>query len=277
MNANLYSPEHMMQVEYTRHPQDYDMGTFHYHNAYELLFLQEGEYTLITMDTAYTMHKNQVSLLPPYCMHKSLGRAGNERTLMYFDDRFLNRYFTEKSRSLLLSCFAVGQLSLSGERFSEALGLLFQIRDLVHKNKYDRAYPAFVRILSLLGDACRENALNPIGKDREKSAESTPLIAEVITYINQNYSTIRCLDDIASHFYITKYHLCRLFRSATSSTVMDHLNSIRLLQACSLLENTSKSITDISYACGFHSSAYFSDIFKKALGMSPRAYRRLKS
>ena len=88
MNANLYSPEHMLQVEYTRHPQDYDMGTFHYHNAYELLFLQEGEYTLITMDTAYTMHKNQVSLLPPYCMHKSLGRAGNERTLMYFDDRF---------------------------------------------------------------------------------------------------------------------------------------------------------------------------------------------
>jgi AraC-like DNA-binding protein len=58
---------------------------------------------------------------------------------------------------------------------------------------------------------------------------------------------------------------------------MDHLNGIRILQACSLLENTSKSITEISYACGFHSSAYFSDIFKKALGMSPRAYRKLKS
>lgn len=101
MNANLHSPEHMLQIEYIKHPQDYDMGSFHYHNAYELLFLQEGEYTLITMDTAYTICKNQVSLIPPCCMHKSLGRAGNERTLMYFDDRFLNRYFTEKSRSLL--------------------------------------------------------------------------------------------------------------------------------------------------------------------------------
>ena len=62
MNANLHSPEHMLQIEYIKHPQDYDMGSFHYHNAYELLFLQEGEYTLITMDTAYTICKNQVSL-----------------------------------------------------------------------------------------------------------------------------------------------------------------------------------------------------------------------
>ena len=43
MNANLHSPEHMLQIEYIKHPQDYDMGSFHYHNAYELLFLQEGE------------------------------------------------------------------------------------------------------------------------------------------------------------------------------------------------------------------------------------------
>lgn len=166
MNANLHSPEHMLQIEYIKHPQDYDMGSFHYHNAYELLFLQEGEYTLITMDTAYTICKNQVSLIPPCCMHKSLGRAGNERTLMYFDDRFLNRYFTEKSRSLLLSCFRSGQLPLSPEAFSEALALLFQIRDFVHKNDYDAAYPAFVRILSLLDDSCRENILKT--SDAEK-------------------------------------------------------------------------------------------------------------
>ena len=256
MNANLHSPEHMLQIEYIKHPQDYDMGSFHYHNAYELLFLQEGEYTLITMDTAYTICKNQVSLIPPCCMHKSLGRAGNERTLMYFES---------------------GQLPLSPEAFSEALALLFQIRGFVHRNDYDAAYPAFVRILSLLDDSCRENILKTSDAEKKRGTENPPLIAEVITYINQNYSTIRCLDDISSHFYITKYHLCRLFRNATSSTVMDHLNSIRLFQACRLLENTSKSITDISYACGFHSSAYFSDLFKKALGMSPRAYRKLKS
>ena len=171
MNANLHSPEHMLQIEYIKHPQDYDMGSFHYHNAYELLFLQEGEYTLITMDTAYTICKNQVSLIPPCCMHKSLGRAGNERTLMYFDDRFLNRYFTEKSRSLLLSCFQSGQLPLSPEAFSEALALLFQIRGFVHRNDYDAAYPAFVRILSLLDDSCRENIL----KTSERGTPFYPL------------------------------------------------------------------------------------------------------
>lgn len=277
MNNNLYTPEKMIQIEYTKHTQDYDMGRFHYHNAYELLLLQEGEYTLITLDNACTLKKHDVSLLAPYCMHKSLGRAGNERTLMYFDERYLNRYFTEKSRSLLLSCFRTGRLSLPREHYEEVLQLLFQIRSFSAKNDFDSTYPAFVRILSLLTHTYRQAAGEDGKMENEAEKTSTPLIAELITYINQNYSTIRSLDDIADHFYITKYHLCRLFRAATKSTVMDHLNGIRILQACSLLENTSKSITEISYACGFHSSAYFSDIFKKALGMSPRAYRKLKS
>lgn len=82
MNANLHSPEHMLQIEYIKHPQDYDMGSFHYHNAYELLFLQEGEYTLITMDTAYTICKNQVSphSSPAACTNPWAGRAMNVRS-----------------------------------------------------------------------------------------------------------------------------------------------------------------------------------------------------
>lgn len=81
MNANLHSPEHMLQIEYIKHPQDYDMGSFHYHNAYELLFLQEGEYTLITMDTAYTICKTRCpSFLPAACTNPWAGRAMNVRS-----------------------------------------------------------------------------------------------------------------------------------------------------------------------------------------------------
>lgn len=145
MNNNLYTPEKMIQIEYTKHTQDYDMGRFHYHNAYELLLLQEGEYTLITLDNACTLKKHDVSLITPYCMHKSLGRAGNERTLMYFDERYLNRYFTEKSRSLLLTCFQTGHLSLPQEHYEETLQLLFQIRSFSAKKDFDSTYPAFVR------------------------------------------------------------------------------------------------------------------------------------
>ena len=87
--------------------------------------------------------------------------------------------------------------SLSPEDFSEALALLFPIRGFVHKNDYDAAYPAFVRILSLLDDSCRENILKTSDAEKKRGTENPPLIAEVITYINQNYSTIRCLDDIS--------------------------------------------------------------------------------
>lgn len=71
----------MIQIEYTKHTQNYDMGRFHYHNAYELLLLQEGEYTLITLDNACTL-KNMMFLSsrPTACTNPSAGQAMKEHS-----------------------------------------------------------------------------------------------------------------------------------------------------------------------------------------------------
>lgn len=83
MNNNLYTPEKMIQIEYTKHTQDYDMGRFTTITPNELLLLQEGEYTLFTLDNACTLKKHDVSLITPYCMHKSLARAGKKNTHVF--------------------------------------------------------------------------------------------------------------------------------------------------------------------------------------------------
>ena len=272
MNTSLFSPVGSYQIEARRHSCSFEMKHFQYHNSYEVFLLIKGEHTFITLDNAFTLSGKCVSLIPPGCMHKVVGQAGNERIILYFDEHFLKQYFTEESRRLLLACFETDHLRLSDEACREFLGLLTSMQAYKKKGEHERIFPLFVRAMSVLCDAGRLQ--EPVSLLPEKT--DAPVISSIISYLNQNYGTITSLDEIADHFFITKYHLCRIFKAATNSTVMEHLNSIRLLHACTMLEETNMSITDISYSCGFHSSAYFSGTFKKALGVSPRTFRNFQ-
>ena len=272
MNTSLFSPVGSFQIETRRHSCSFEMKHFQYHNSYEVFLLLSGEHTFITMDSAFTLSPRCVSLIRPECMHRVVGKAGNERVVMYFDEHFLTQYLTDQGRSLLLGCFGTDHLKLTEEAYTEFLGLLTSMQALKREGDSERIFPLFVRAMSVLCEARRTQGEGELLSEQNHA----PMVSSIISYMNRHYGAITSLEEIADEFFITKYHLCRIFKAATNSTVMEHLNSIRLLHACRMLEDTSMSITDISYSCGFHSSAYFSGAFKKALGISPRAFRSQK-
>lgn len=270
MHSHLYSPEKNIWLEHFHYPADYEMPRFHLHNAYELCIPVTGEYTLVTMDEAFRIGPRDVSYTRPGCMHKSFVSSGSELLILYFGELFLNRFFTPESRLLLLQDFRLTHFRIKTEVFPEVKALCLQLGDLAAKNDYARIYPRFVRLVHLLSTEYREESR----ETGSLAGRAGPLAAGILSYLWQHYQDAFTLDDIASHFFITKYHLCRVFKAATGSTVMEHLNSIRLLHACRLLQNTEESITGISHICGFHSSAYFTRLFKETLGVTPRVYRK---
>lgn len=97
---------------------------------------------------------------------------------------------------------------------------------------------------------------------------------KVIEYIEENYAqdiSNRELADIAGYH---PYHLNRLMRDYTQSTVHQYLMGYRLKKSQELLTNTSFGITEISELCGFRSAYYFSNVFKRRFNVSPTEYRR---
>ena len=101
-------------------------------------------------------------------------------------------------------------------------------------------------------------------------------ITRIVHYINEHYDSITDVEAIAQEFYISKYHLCRVFRKAMGVTVNDYLNQVRVKNACGYLESSDKSILEISQLCGFRTPAYFSNLFKKQMNISPSEYRLRK-
>ena len=101
-------------------------------------------------------------------------------------------------------------------------------------------------------------------------------VSAIVAYINANYQRIHGIEEIAEAFFISKYHLCRIFKNAMKITVIEYLNQVKIKQACHLLINTKKDMTEIAQLCGFHSAAYFSKVFRKLMNQKPMEYRKNK-
>jgi AraC-like DNA-binding protein len=71
----------------------------------------------------------------------------------------------------------------------------------------------------------------------------------------------------------SRARLFRIFQQSTGMTPNDYLQRLRVSRAGELLAGTSRPITEIAIACGFSSSQYFSNVFRKYLGQTPTAFR----
>lgn len=100
-------------------------------------------------------------------------------------------------------------------------------------------------------------------------------INDIIHFMENNVSMITSLDDIAEHFYISKYYLCHIFKKYTKITIVEYLNKIRIQKACSVIQqNPNRTISEVATLCGFNTIQYFSSIFKKNMGISPHQYKK---
>ncbi|MCD8103623.1 MAG: AraC family transcriptional regulator [Lachnospiraceae bacterium] len=110
-------------------------------------------------------------------------------------------------------------------------------------------------------------------KVREKEACSQDIL-EAIEYVRQNYTLPLTLEDTAHRAGLSPTYFSRKFHQATGNTFKKYVNEIRILNAKQMLLSTDDSVTKIAMNCGFGSSNYFKDVFRRMTGFSPRDYRK---
>ena len=89
-----------------------------------------------------------------------------------------------------------------------------------------------------------------------------------------HYADNLSLENVAEKFNLSRSYLSKKFKTATGFGFKEYIINVRIQNACRLLLETDKSITDIAFECGFNDSNYFGDAFRKAKGISPHKYRK---
>lgn len=106
----------------------------------------------------------------------------------------------------------------------------------------------------------------------DESSDSRRIL-KVYDYISTHYKNIIHLEDLANLADMTPVSFSRFFKLRTGKTVTDYIIDIRLGHATRLLFDTTHSISEICYECGFTNLSNFNRIFKKKKDCSPKEFR----
>ena len=100
-------------------------------------------------------------------------------------------------------------------------------------------------------------------------------IQKMLSYIREHYAEAVTLGDIAGAANISRSEAGRCFNTYMGCSPVDALIQHRLQIAHGLIKDTTLTLQEISYSCGFHSVHYFSRQFRQAYGYTPGQYRIL--
>lgn len=101
---------------------------------------------------------------------------------------------------------------------------------------------------------------------------SNTMICEILKYINQNINKDITILELSSFVFYDKTYIMKKFKSEIGISIHDYINSIRIYNSLKYFKNDNY-ILNIALNNGFQSLEYFSETFKKYIGVSPRIYK----
>ena len=99
-------------------------------------------------------------------------------------------------------------------------------------------------------------------------------LVEIKNYLDEHYTDKISLDDLAERFFINKFYLSKIFKETYGTTVNNYLISKRITRAKQLLRFTDMTVDEVGVTVGVGDANYFSRMFRKVEGISPREYRK---
>jgi len=102
---------------------------------------------------------------------------------------------------------------------------------------------------------------------------SNELVCNILDYLDENINTIISIDMISSIFCHDKTYVMKRFKKELGISIINYMNAIKIFNSLKYFKYDD-SILKISMESGFNSLEYFSEIFKKIIGVSPNTYKQ---
>ncbi len=250
----------------------------HYHEEFELNFIQNAKNAQrIIGDHIDTINDYELVFVGPNLQHgwfnyKCKSKEIKEITIQFHRDLFDEKFLLRNQMHFIKNMF---EKSLHGVLFSRetTLNIMPRLISLTKKHGFD----SVLELISILHDLSISRNIKILSDASFSSTESLSYgsrrVEKIMGYINQNFGKNISLSEAAYIVSMTDISFSRFFKSRTGRTFIDTVNEIRLGQASRMLIDTTHSITEVCYKCGFNNISNFNRIFKKKKSCTPKEFR----
>lgn len=260
---------------FSRKKTEFDFP-LHFHEEYELnLILNAKGARRIIGDHVETIDDSELVFIGPnlyhaWFTHQCKSEEIQEVTIQ-FNNEILNTQFLSKNQSSYLR--KLFEDSKKGILFP--LETITDMQNLILTLKDSHGFTSvlnFMQILHLLSLSPYKTLCNEGFHEASLNANSRR-IKLVFDYMNKNFRNDISLQDISSLVNMHEVSLSRFIKKRTGKSFVDCLNEIRIGQVSRLIIDTTQSISEIAYSCGFNNISYFNRVFKKKKGCTPKEFR----
>jgi AraC-like DNA-binding protein len=135
-----------------------------------------------------------------------------------------------------------------------------------------------VRLLrEIVTDSVRAHHASPPRRRPETEAQHRDLVEDAKAVLSRRFAEPLGLHDIAAAVHASPFHLARVFRAGTGSSLHAYRNQLRLRASLERLADPRRQVGGLALSLGYASSSHFIDSFRAAFEMSPTRYRRLSA
>ena len=260
---------------------EYDSNSFmwHCHPEIEITYVKEGSMHYRINNRSFHLKEGDIIFCNSNALHS--GEMENQEDCSYipitFDPKLIYGFFQStictRYVDLVIQNLAVCAVHID---YSEKWHETFRDR-MLEVISLDKKKPDFYELdisirMQLLWRLLVEHLPHqPVSTTSDFTEYER--IRRILSYIEQNYMNQITLDDISEHIHLCESECTRLFKRHMNTTLFSFLQEYRIERSLEYL-NTKESISSIAEKTGFSDSNYYSKVFSKIKGCSPREYRK---
>jgi AraC-like DNA-binding protein len=251
----------------------------HHHLEYELNFCERatgvkrtvgdsseviGDYDLVLITGSDLEHVWE--------QHQCTSQDVREITIQFAQDLFFKSFIVKTQFDSIRNMLEKAQNGLSFP-----LSAIMKIYPLIDSLSSEIGFYAVVKFLTILYELSlfldTAKVLSSSSFAKLAPFSDSRRVQKVENYINSNYKQEIRLNHLAEIAGMTPVAFSRFFKLRTGMTLMNYIIEIRLGYAARMLVDSTTSIQEICYGCGFNNLSNFNRIFKKKKSCSPKEFR----
>lgn len=243
---------------------------YHYHEFCKLLLLVSGRGGYVVDGQRYLLQPGDVVLIGSRSAHRPELEEDSayERIIIYISPDFLQQSSTADCDLLDLFSARHGHvLRLKETERKKVFAMAAALEKELSEDGYGREIISNTDLLRLLVEIGRQQLRKDV-QNPHPVIPQNPRVLEWMRYIDKHLAEDLDMDALAEQFFISKYHMMRLFRAETGFTIHTYLMQRRLLAARQLIEKGMRA-TEACYRCGFRSYSSFTRAYNKHFGSTP--------